>query len=151
MKLKISKSLILAVIITIFITSIICFLIFKYIPENNQNLKINEYKKGLYTSTLCQYSCPLTLQQFQNKTEYLPEQSCVKDCADKFKNIQIISEDISNNQIKKDGLINDMASAINTCKSKAVDTNAMVLNNTLFFSCSAERLDALKDKYNYLN
>ncbi len=151
MKPKILKPLILTVIITILITFAISFLIFKYIPDNNQNLKIDEYRKGLYTSVLCQYSCPLSLQQFQNKTDYLPEPACAKDCTDKLKNFQSITEDISNNQIKKDGLIIDMSNAITACKNKATDTKTKTINNTLFFNCSIEKLSALKNKYNYLS
>lgn len=151
MESKTLKPIIWAVIITVFITFAISFLILKYIPDHNQNLKVNEYKKELYTSTLCQYSCPLSLQQAQNKTEYLPEQTCVNNCTKKFKEIQSTSEDISNSQIKNDGLINDMSSAISVCKNGAVDTKTMSLNNTLFFSCSVEKLSALKSKYSYLN
>ena len=142
--------LILTVVVTVIITFLLSFIFLKYIPEKSQDLKINKYKKGLYTSTLCQYGCPLTLQQFQNKTKYLPEQSCAKNCVDEFKSIQLISDDISNNEVKKDNLINDMASAINNCKSKAADMNTRTLNNTLFFSCSVGDLTALKDKYSYL-
>jgi hypothetical protein len=145
------RSIIFAVIITAVITFAISFLILKYIPETNQNLKINEYKKELYISTLCQYSCPLSLQKVGNKTEYLPEQACVKSCTDKFKNNPSLSEDISNNQIKNDGLLSDMSNGIIDCKSTAVDVKSETLNNTLFFSCSIEKLNALKNKYNYLN
>lgn len=148
---KTLKSVIVAVIITAVITFAISYIIFKYIPDNNQNLKINEYKKELYTSTLCQYSCPLTLQEAQNKTQYLPEPVCVQDCTKNFKELQASGDTISNEQMKNDKLIDDMPNAINACKKEAVDINTKTLNNTLFFTCSIEKLSALKSKYNYLN
>ena len=148
---KTSKSIILAVVITLFITFAVSFLIFKYIPDSKQNMEANEYKKELYTSTLCQYSCPLSLQQFQNMSEYLPEKTCVENCTSKFKETKPISDDLSNNQIKKDGFIDSMSNAINACKSEATDTKAKTLNSTVFFSCSVEKLEALKSEYSYLN
>jgi hypothetical protein len=145
------NQIVLAVIISVLVTFLVSFLILKYIPENNQNIKVNDYKKEIYTSTLCQYRCPLSLQQSGNKTGYLPEPACIQNCTSKFKASQLISDDISNNQMKKDALIDDMSNAITACKNKALDTKVMALNNTLFFSCSIEKLDELRSKYDYLS
>lgn len=147
---KTLKSVIIAIIITAVITFSISYIIFKYIPDNNQNIKINDYKKELYSSTLCQYSCPLTLQTAQNKTQYLPEQSCVQNCTVDVKKIQASGDAISNAQLKNDKLLDDMSVAITNCRTEAVDVNTKTLNNTLFFTCSIEKLRGLKDKYSYL-
>ena len=148
---KLSKQIILAVIITSIIIFSVSFFVFKYIPENKQNSKVNDYKKELYNSILCQYSCNLTLQQFQNKTEYLPDKTCVENCTKKFKELQLSGESISNDQIKNDRLIEDLSNTINSCKTEAFDKNNLELNNTLFFECSKEKLSELKTKYKYLN
>jgi len=148
---KTLRAVIAAVIITAVITFAISYTIFKYLPESQANLKINEYKKELYSSTLCQYSCPLTPQQIQNKTQYFPEPGCVQNCTTSFKAIQTSGDKISNEQLKNDKLIEDMSSAVNSCKTEAVDPATKTLNNTLFFSCSVEKLGSLKDKYSYLS
>lgn len=144
------KAVISAIIITALITFVISYIIFKYIPDKKENLSINEYKKELYSSTLCQYSCPLTLQQIQNKTQYLPEQGCVQNCTKNLREIQETGDKISNEQLKNDKLIEDISNVINTCKTEAVNLNTKTLNNTLFFICSTEKLDSLKNKYSYL-
>jgi len=148
---KTSKYVITAIIITAVITFSISYIIFRYIPDNNQNLKINEYKKELYDSTLCQYSCPLTLQEAQNKTQYLPESGCVQNCTADIKEIQSVGDAISNAQLKNDKLLEDMSVVITNCKKEAIDINTKTLDNTLFFTCSAEKLSELKNKYAYLN
>lgn len=147
---KTLKAVIVAVVITAVVTFIISYTIFKYIPESKENLKVNEYKKEMYQSTLCQYSCHLTLQQVQNQTQYLPEPTCVQDCTKNFKALQTNGDAISNAQLTNDKLIEDMSNAITACKTNAVDINTKILNSTLFFSCSIEKLGSLKDKYNYL-
>jgi mannitol-specific phosphotransferase system IIBC component len=147
---KTLRAVITAVIITAVITFVISYGIFKYLPESRANLKVNEYKKELYSSTLCQYSCPLTLQQIQNQTQYFPEPVCVQNCTKSFKGLQANGEKLSNEQLQKDKLIEEMSNAVNACKTEAVDPNTKTLNNTLFFSCSIEKLGSLKDKYSYL-
>jgi hypothetical protein len=148
---KTLKAVIVAIIITAVITFAISYIIFKYIPDSKANLKINEYKKELYTSTLCEYSCPLTLQEAQNKTQYLPEPVCVDNCTKAFKALQSGGGAIPSAQLKNDKLIDDMSAAVNSCKTEAVDINKKTLNNTLFFACSIEKLSALKGTYSYLN
>ncbi len=146
---KTLKAVITAVIITAIVTFAISYIIFKYLPESKENSKMNEYKRELYSSTLCQYSCPLTPQQIQNKTQNFPEPVCVQNCTTNFKKLQASGNKISNEQLEQDNLIKDMSSAVSTCKTEATDSNK-TLNNTLFFSCSIEKLGALKDKYSYL-
>lgn len=151
MESKKSRHVITAVVIAIIVTFAVSFLFLKYIPDTKETSKVDEYKKEIFSSTLCQYSCPLSLQTVQNQTEYLPEQSCVKSCTSNVDQIKIMSEDISNNQIIKDGLIKDMSTLITSCKNSAINTTTVSLNSSLFFSCSTEKLSALKIKYPYLN
>ena len=147
---KTFKAVIIAVMITALVTFAISYVIFKYLPEDKENSKINEYKKELYSSTLCQYSCPLTPQEVQNKTQYFPEPICVQNCTKGFNALKASGGSISNEQLEKDKLIDDMSNAVKACQTEAVDPATKTLNNTLFFSCSIEKLSLLKDKYSYL-
>ena len=148
---KKSKPVILYVVITAVLVFAIAFLVFSYLPKNNQTNKIHEYKRGFYDSTLCQYKCPLSPQQIQNKTEYLPDPTCVKGCTDSFKSIAVLSDDISKNQLKEDRLIDDMSSGIAGCRTSSLDAAKTAMNTTMFLSCSIDKLEGLKSKYNYLN
>ena len=147
---KIRREVIIAVIITAVITFAVSYMIFKYLPENRENSTINEYKKELYSSTLCQYSCPLTLQQIQNKTQNFPEPACVQNCTKSFKALQTNGGKLSNEQLEKDKLIEDMSNAVKACQTEAVDLTTKELNTTTFFGCSIEKLGLLKEKYSYL-
>ena len=146
-----SKSVITAVVIAVIVTFALSFLFLKYIPDSKELSKVNEYKKGIFSSTLCQYSCPLSLQTVQNQTGYLPEQSCITGCTSDLNQTKLLGEDISNNQIKKDKLIEDISTEITSCRNEAVNKTTMSVNSSLFFSCSAEKLNTLKAKYPYLN
>lgn len=151
MKSKESRQIVLAIIITAIVVFALSFLFLKYIPDSKELSKVNEYKKGIFSSTLCQYSCPLSLQTVQNQTGYLPEQSCITSCTSNLNQTKLLSEDISNNQIKKDKLIEDISTEITSCRNESANKTTMSINSSLFFSCSAEKLNTLKTKYDYLN
>jgi hypothetical protein len=149
---KTFKPIIIAIILTAIITFAISYVIFKSSPATNESLSpnLNEYRKGLYSSTLCQYSCPLTLQEVQNKSQYFPDPACVENCAKNFKALQA-SYLPNSTDIEKDGLIGDMSNAVNTCKADSLDLTTKEMNNTEFFQCSIDKMNALKGKYSYLN
>lgn len=150
-----SNKIIISVVATAIVVFLVCYIIFGYLPKYKEQVKINDYKKGLYDSIVCQYSCPLTIQTLGNKTQELPEQSCVMQCTSNLRAIQNSTDSIPNSALLNDDLIKDIEKEINTCKTVSVSENPKTklpeLNNTLFFNCSAQGISSLKDKYSYLN
>jgi hypothetical protein len=121
----------------------------KYLPKQNKDIKIIEYKKDFYKSILCEYSCPLKSQEYKNKTRLLPEIECVKDCTENFKqkNNHTIFSSVELNQ---DNLIKDIDAVIKECKKQSLNTTSFSLNDSLLFSCSSQRLAELGKRYDYL-
>ena len=104
----------------------------------------------MYNSVLCQYKCPLTEQTLNNKTQLLPEVSCVKTCTDDFRQKEISKKSFNDNDLINDNLVGDLGDAINRCKAISLNNETLTINNTLFFSCSIESLEGLKANYTYL-
>jgi hypothetical protein len=65
--------------------------------------------------------------------------------------MQSVGEQISDADIKNDGLVEDMTIIVNACKREATDNRTMSVNSTALFGCTAEKLNGLKGKYSYLN
>lgn len=148
---KNTAQIVSVVIVTAVITFILAFLFLKYLPESQDNKLVSDYKAAIYGSTLCQYKCPLTPQSVQNKTEYLPDPVCVKNCTDKFKAALARADDIPKNKLLADRLMDDMSMGINGCRTSALDSTKTKMNSTMFLGCSIEKLEGLKSKYDYLN
>ncbi len=148
---KNSSSIIPVIIVTAILVFAISFLIFSYLPSHNHNKLVYDYKAAIYGSTLCQYKCPLTLQQVQNKSEYLPDPACVKKCTDTFKDVLSKADDLSKNELLTDRLMDDMSAGINGCRTAALDATKTKMNSTMFIGCSVGKLEGMKSKYGYLN
>ena len=152
-QIKIRKQVIYAIIITFIVTLALSYTFFKYIPSTKENNQLNEYKKALFSSTICQYSCPLESQVYQNKTQLLPGTECVKSCTASFRELQK-GEQFSNEQLKNDNLIADIEKVVSNCKtSSIIEGNNPIpsIDNVKFFPCVSETLESLKKNYSYLN
>ena len=114
--------------------------------KNKRSSQILEYKKDLYKSLVCEYNCPLSMQQYQNKTQLIPSISCIKNCTKDFK-AKWGDLNASKEELSKDNLIKDLSNTIEDCKTQG---NQTLVNNTVFFSCTTEGLDLIKEKYSYL-
>jgi len=152
---KLNKSIFYTIIITAVIVFIVSYLIFSYIPNNKETSKLNEYKKALYDSIVCQYSCPLSLQEINNKTQEAPNAECVQSCTQELRDSQASGDIFSNAQLSNDNLIKDIEDVISVCKDASIRTNSKTnlpeLNSTIFFPCSSEALKEIKKDYSYLN
>lgn len=148
LKSKYKKIIISAIAVLVVIALGVYFYKAQYIPAQKRASELQEFRKSLYDSVLCEYKCPLTLQKYKNTTQLLPEQNCVQTCTADFK---VKSEIINVTQIElnSDPLIKDISKVISACKSASIGQNN-TLNNTFFFNCSVEEIDKLKDNYNYL-
>ncbi len=148
-ELKIKKhtiNIFLAVIITLIITSAF----FIYYPKYKESKEIKEYKKALYESVLCQYNCPLVEQTLQNKTQMLPEQTCVQACTEKFRQMNIDGAKFSEKDLQNDNLIKDIEAGVGGCRTKAANLTTLKIDNPAFFNCTIDFLESLNQNYNYL-
>lgn len=123
------------------------------VDKTKRTSDINSYKKNLYETVICQYSCPLKLQDYQNKTQLLPDFNCVADCTKNFKS-KFSTETLNNlnftkEELARDNFFNDIETIVENCKTTSVDSYSG-MNNSKFFSCSIQGLKQIKENYSYL-
>ncbi len=149
---KISKTIVyigIAVIITFLLTSVY----YNYYPKLQKSSQLNNYKKDLFDSLLCQYSCPLENQVYQNKSQILPSQSCVQNCTIKLKDEQAKGDKFSNTDIANDNLVKDIQDAVNSCRTSSITVSnetSGTIDNQKFFDCVKIALEGIQVKYAYL-
>ncbi|MFA6022522.1 MAG: hypothetical protein WC781_00365 [Candidatus Pacearchaeota archaeon] len=124
------------------------FFLNNYLQKQGHENSILNYKKGFYTTVSCEYSCPLKMQNYQNKTQLLPDISCVKNCTEAF--LSNPNQNFSRDELNKDNLISDMSSVVNNCQKESYDLKTLTINNSNFYHCSSEGLKALRAKYKYI-
>jgi len=151
-KIKVNKKVVYLIVFTTIIVFLLSFLIFKYFPEQKRTSDINSYKKQIFDSISCQYGCPLTEQKLQNKTQLLPDQSCVQKCTIDLKSNKNESDKFSDQDLKNDDLFLDVENLVTSCKNSSIDQSLILpsINNTLFFNCVTQDLNNFKIKYPYL-
>ncbi len=151
-EIKFSKSVLYAIVITAIVVLAVSSFIFYFYHKIQHESQLNMYKKEMYNSILCQYSCPLTEQVIKNKTQLAPETSCVQTCTESFKVLQQKSTGLTNNDVMNDNLILDMQNIVKACQDSSIYEagNLPQVNNTLFFSCVSVDMSTLKEKYPYL-
>ncbi len=138
----------------IFITVIILVFIGGYflkdfLDKQNRAKEVNDYKKGFYDGLVCQYGCPMSLQNVSNKTQMLPDVDCVKGCSAGFKN-KFSSFSVKKEELQKDKLLDDIDNLVKECKKNTINTTAYTFNNTAYFDCAVKSLSGLKMNYSYL-
>lgn len=149
-----NKTFLAFVIILIVIISLGVYI---YESEHANNVKRNsdllDYKKSLYGTVFCQYSCPLKFQLYQNKTQLIPDLDCVKNCTADFKkkyNSAVLNKlNFTKQELANDNFFNDLELLIENCKKQSTDP-ASLINNSQFFGCSVKGLELVQEKYNYL-
>ena len=149
MELK-KKTLIIIVIAVILILGIGYFAYYKYIPAYKKNAEIQAYKKSLYESVVCEYSCPLSEQVYKNKTQMLPNNECIKSCTEEFK-ANYGSTSPTDKEKALDGFFDDLSLVISACKKLSTGENSTEIDNARFFECTSTQLGNMDEKYRYLN
>lgn len=148
-KSKINKNAIIGVVIVvILIAAAYQFYNKEIVEKEKRNADILNYKKAFYESVVCQYSCPLKMQNVSNTKQLLPEVGCVKVCTENFQKIK--NQNYTKEELYNDNLAVDMASVIQTCGRQSINNQTSARNNTLFFECSSRDLKALSEKYSYI-
>ena len=142
----------LITIILVVAVLILSFLIYNKYNDNDSS-EINNYKKALYESVLCQYSYPLIEQEFNNITQYLPLKPCVESCINEFRALGLNDTKFSDDALINDNLVKDIEITIRNCKLSSSEeiNNSQRINNEIFFKCSVEGLNSIKANYTYLN
>ncbi len=123
---------------------------FGFYKEKAWENEVNSYKKFLYDSTVCQYSCPLEEQQIGNSSLLLPEKECVTSCLEGFRNSGIDANKFSNNDLMKDGLVLDIQDKVVACKRDSANLTGERERAESFVSCVGNSLRELKETYGYL-
>ena len=151
-QIKIRKDYFIIGLILILVILFASLYFFYYLPKQNYQNSLLEYKKGIYDSVLCQYSCPLIKQEFQKTNQSLPSPVCVQECTNTLKALNISGTQFSDAELLKDSLFADLDLAIRNCQenNKEIVENITIVNNSGFFECAKPEISSLKENYEYL-
>ena len=107
-----------------------------YLPKKSFNDDLNFYKKSLFDSTLCQYSCPLQEQEFQGRSQFFPLRPCVQKCLEDLAALNLDGTKFSDQDLGNDNLIKDLGDSISNCRNSSIinQDDPSVLENSKFFS-----------------
>lgn len=149
MKINKNVKIILAVIVIILV-----FVGGYYLKVYTDNQKrandANSYKKGFYEGLLCEYGCPMYLQNLSNKTQILPSLDCVKGCTGAFKT-KFAGASFTKAELARDNLLSDIDAVVAVCKKSSMNMTALKLDNEAYFKCAEQSMLGLKQNYTYLN
>ena len=156
------KSLLIGVLILV-IAIVLLFYFLKYIPEKNKDKDIKIYKKALYDSILCQFTCALSPSKVQNTTVFLPDSLCQKICIVELKSKNLNTTKYSKQDLLTDNLAADIEKVMLDCKNlytkEQSPTNVSTSNETsidipvntaAYFPCVKQGLIDLQSKYPYI-
>jgi|SRR3989344_1661850 len=147
---QIKKKTLSIIVIIILILGLGYFAYYKYLPTYKRSIEIQAYKKSLYESVVCEYSCPLSEQVYKNKTQMLPNNECIKSCTEEFK-ANYGSTSPTDKEKALDGFFDDLSLVISACKKLSTGENSTEIDNTRFFECASTQLGNMDEKYGYLN
>ncbi|MEK6890940.1 MAG: hypothetical protein AABX03_02280 [Nanoarchaeota archaeon] len=151
---KINKKIVkifVIVMAAVIIVALAAYFGYGYYLGTKKSQEIVTYKEDIYNSVLCEFNCPLTQQQFNNKTQLLPGVECVKNCSAEFRE-KNYSLSVSDKEfLLKDGFLDELSLIVKNCQNQSMDASAKNLNISQFSSCARTNLEPLKEKYPYLN
>lgn len=160
---QISKKTLLYSLIILIIAALFLYYGLEYLPEKNKVDNINTYKKAIYDSILCQFTCPLLPSISQNTTVFLPDQLCQKICIAELKAKNLNTTKYSQQDLISDNLATDINNIILDCKNLHTIKHPIVnetssnntsqtipINTTAYFPCVKQGLNGLQDKYPYI-
>lgn len=149
---KFSKRTLILIILIILAIALLAVYLFYYAPKQKKQNEINDYKKSLYESILCQYECPMKNYTFEeNQTQLLQDRDCVVACIGSLKTKGYVKDQYSNNEINSDSLAQDIDFVVSNCRKENVNNSTKVVDNQAITNCAIEGLRALKQTYKYLN
>jgi len=146
---KISRKMLFTILALVIIAIALASYFFVYVPSEEKKAETNVYKKALYESILCQYSCPLEEAEVLNQTQTIPSLECVNTCITNLRESGLTGEQFSSDELLEDDLVRDVETAISNCRAESVNEDGTT-DNERFFACGKEALESLKEKYPYL-
>lgn len=160
---QISKKTLFIGLIILIVAAILLYYNFSYLPEKNKEEEIKAYKKALYESILCQFTCALSPSKVQNTTVFLPDSLCQKICIVELRAKNINASKYSEQDVLTDNLAADIEKTMSDCKklytisqptanvSSLNETSlAIPVNTTAYFPCVKQGLIDLQAKYPYI-
>ncbi len=157
------KSLLIGMLILVIII-VLLFYFLKLIPEKNKDKDIKIYKKALYDSILCQFTCALSPSKVQNTTVFLPDSLCQKICITELKVKNLNTTIYSEQDLLTDNLATDIEKVMSDCRKLYTKEQSPVnvsapnetsidipINTTAYFPCVKQGLIDLQDKYPYIS
>lgn len=114
---------------------------------------VQEYKKVIYDSLMCQYSCPLAEVNLSGKTEEMPDGKCINSCLNKIRETGFNRTSFSEGELLDDDFVYNVTDVIETCRQEfmIVSNESVLPDSKGFYGCGLEGLNSLKKYYGYLN
>ncbi|MDO8509033.1 MAG: hypothetical protein Q7S27_05100 [Nanoarchaeota archaeon] len=149
-EIKIKKKRLYAILSLSVIILLLSTLAF-YISHLNKEKQIIEYKSAVYSSLLCQFSCPVKEILIKEQKNIVPDPECISLCTRKLKENNLDQNKFNEKDLLNDNLLSDIDTSINQCRKDNTDENTSNINYEKYYKCNVEKLISLKNKYNYLN
>ncbi len=148
---KISKKNLYFIFVIVLCLLILVYYFLFFAPANKEREETEGYRKSLYDSVLCQYSCPLEEQTVGNSTGILPDKTCVRECVENTEKTR--SVDLNQFNVREligDEFIQEIEDIAVRCRTDTLDENGEI-DNEGFFNCVRAGLEGMKENYTYLN
>jgi hypothetical protein len=143
------RKFILLIVVVIIIAALLVYFL-EFYPKQQKEKGIEQYKKALYESVVCQYSCPLENLTIMNQTQLLPGTKCVAACIQQLKDKGYTKSLYTDGEMTQDFLIKDIEAVVVACRAQGTNNETGVQDNEKIMSCSVSGMNALKQNYAYL-
>lgn len=111
--------------------------------------EINSYKKAIYESLVCQYSCPTEGKEYNGEIVQFLVTSCTTTCIEELKTKGFERDEYPADVLDDDNLLLDIDNLLKVCREQTMKENN-IPDNSAFYACAIENLSSLKENYNYL-
>ena len=121
--------------------------------EENNLTGVQTYKKAIYESLACQYSCPVAAVNLSGKAEEMPDGKCIRGCLNKIKETGFNKTSFTEQELLDDDFVYNITNVIETCRQEfmAVNNESVLPDSGGFYDCGFKGLNSLKKDYVYLN
>lgn len=144
------KTIFVLIFIILIVLGFIGYSSYAQTQETNEHLE--EYKRTVYDSLVCQYSCDLIEGESNGQQTMVPDTTCIQGCLAQVREKGFTGEEFSDAEILSDDLFLDIDTVIQDCKSEhfvADDVNT-IPDFSAFHSCVIDGFASLKEDYSYL-
>jgi hypothetical protein len=145
------KALWIGIILLVIIIGLVVYFI-ESSKDDGSLTRAQTYKRAIYNSLTCQYSCPIVEVNLSGKAEQLPDGKCINGCLSKIKETGFNKTSFTEQELLDDSFVYNVTDVIETCKQKfmAVDNESILPDSKGFYDCGLKGLNSLKKDYSYL-